>query len=78
MELRYWILLIVLGAIWGSAFIFIKIATPELGSILVSARLGLASLIFLPILYKRNIDQKFIKLFHIFYFLRFSTTLYLL
>ena len=33
MELRYWLLLIVLGAIWGSAFIFIKIATPELGSI---------------------------------------------
>jgi len=64
MELRYCILLIVLGAIWGSAFIFIKIATPELGSIfLVSAILGLASLIFLPILLQKKYRSKFIKTF---------------
>ena len=51
MELRYWILLICLGAVWGSAFIFIKIATPEFGAIpLVQARLFIASLIFLPVL----------------------------
>ena len=47
MELRYWALLIFLGAIWGSAFIFIKIATPEFGAVaLVQTRLILASLIF--------------------------------
>ena len=55
MELRYWALLIFLGAIWGSAFIFIKIATPEFGAIaLVQMRLILASLIFLPILLTRK------------------------
>ena len=56
MELRYWALLIFLGAIWGSAFIFIKIATPEFGPIaLVQTRLILASLIFLPILLTKKI-----------------------
>ena len=60
MELRYWILLIVLGAIWGSAFIFIKIATPELGSVfLVSLRLAIASLIFLPILLQHKYRKQF-------------------
>jgi membrane-bound ClpP family serine protease len=40
-----------LGAIWGSAFIFIKIAAPEFGAIgLVQARLVIASTVFLPIL----------------------------
>ena len=64
MELRYWLLLIVLGAIWGSAFIFIKIATPELGSIfLVSFRLALASLIFLPILLQKKYRAEFKKTF---------------
>ena len=39
MELRYWALLILLGAIWGSAFIFIKVAAPEFGAVaLVQAR----------------------------------------
>ena len=37
MELRYWSLLIFLGAIWGSAFMFIKIATPELGAVFLSS-----------------------------------------
>ena len=51
MEFRYWILLTFLGALWGSAFMFIKVATPEFGPIaLVNARLIIASLIFLPIL----------------------------
>ena len=58
MELRYWALLIFLGAIWGSAFIFIKIATPEFGAIaLVQTRLILASLIFLPILLTKKYLQ---------------------
>ena len=55
MELRYWTLLILLGAIWGSAFIFIKIAAPEFGAVpLVQARLIIASLIFVPILFRNK------------------------
>ena len=55
MEFRYWILLTVLGALWGSAFMFIKVATPEFGPIaLVNTRLIIASLIFLPILLQKK------------------------
>ena len=55
MEIRYWFLLILLGAIWGSAFIFIKIAAPEFGAIgLVQARLIIASIVFLPILLRKK------------------------
>ena len=55
MELRYWTLLILLGAIWGSAFIFIKIAAPEFGAVaLVQARLVIASLIFIPVLLRKK------------------------
>ena len=55
MELRYWALLILLGAIWGSAFIFIKIAAPEFGAVaLVQARLVIASLIFIPVLLRKK------------------------
>ncbi|MDA9032844.1 DMT family transporter [Gammaproteobacteria bacterium] len=55
MEIRYWILLIFLGALWGSAFMFIKVATPEFGPIaLVNTRLLIASLIFLPILLQKK------------------------
>ena len=55
MEIRYWALLILLGAVWGSAFIFIKIAAPEFGAIaLVQARLVIASSIFIPILLRKK------------------------
>ena len=55
MEIRYWILLTFLGALWGSAFMFIKVATPEFGPIaLVNTRLIIASLIFLPILLRNK------------------------
>lgn len=55
MEIRYWALLILLGAVWGSAFIFIKIAAPEFGAVaLVQARLVIASLIFVPLLFRRK------------------------
>ena len=55
MEFRYWILLTVLGALWGSAFMFIKVATPEFGPIaLVNIRLIIASSIFLPILLQKR------------------------
>tara|TARA_Y100001936_G_C15930253_1_gene588949 strand:+ start:30 stop:908 length:879 start_codon:yes stop_codon:yes gene_type:complete len=55
MELKYWIVLTFLGAIWGSAFIFIKVAAPEFGAIgLVQARLTIASLVFIPILLRKK------------------------
>ena len=55
MELKYWAVLTFLGAIWGSAFIFIKIAAPEFGAIgLVQARLIIASTVFLPILLRKK------------------------
>ena len=64
MELRYWALLIFLGSIWGSAFMFIKIATPELGAVfLVQLRLALASLVFLPLLLRNKQLRLFKKSF---------------
>ena len=55
MELRYWVVLTFLGAVWGSAFIFIKVAAPEFGAIgLVQARLSIASLVFIPILLRKK------------------------
>ena len=55
MQLKYWIVLTFLGAIWGSAFIFIKIAAPEFGAIgLVQARLIIASLVFVPLLLRKK------------------------
>ena len=55
MELRYWVVLTFLGAVCGSAFIFIKVAAPEFGAIgLVQARLTIASLVFIPILLRKK------------------------
>ena len=60
MENKYWILITIIGAVWGSAFMFIKIATPELGPIaLVNIRLAVAGLIFIPFL----LQQKYLKHF---------------
>jgi len=60
MENKYWILITILGAVWGSAFMFIKIATPELGPIaLVNIRLAVAGLIFIPFL----LQEKYLKHF---------------
>ncbi len=60
MENKYWVLITILGAVWGSAFMFIKIATPELGPIaLVNIRLAVAGLIFIPFL----LQQKYFKHF---------------
>ena len=58
MELKYWVILTFLGAIWGSAFIFIKIAAPEFGAIgLVQMRLLIASSVFVPILLRNKYIQ---------------------
>mgnify|MGYP002835730548 FL=1 len=55
MELKYWLVLTLLGAIWGSAFIFIKVAAPEFGAIgLVQTRLLIASLVFIPVLFRKK------------------------
>ena len=60
METKNWIILFFLAAIWGSAFMFIKVATPEFGPLLlVNSRLYLAGLIFIPFL----IQKKYRKLF---------------
>ena len=60
MENKYWVLITILGAVWGSAFMFIKIATLELGPIaLVNIRLAVAGLIFIPFL----LQQKYLKHF---------------
>ena len=51
MELKDWILLTALAAIWGSAFMFIKISAVDFGPILlVTLRLLIAGLVFMPFL----------------------------
>ncbi len=60
METKNWIILFFLAAIWGSAFMFIKVATPEFGPLLlVNSRLYLAGFIFIPFL----LQKKYRKLF---------------
>ena len=60
MENKYWVLITILGAVWGSAFMFIKIATPELGPIaLVNIRLAVAGLIFIPFLLQQKYSKHF-------------------
>ena len=60
MHIKDWITLILLAAVWGSAFMFIKIAAPDLGPVmLVTVRLYLAGLLFLPFL----LQKKYLKLF---------------
>ena len=55
MELKNWILLILLGAVWGSAFMFIKISADDFGPILlVNLRLLLAGALFLPFLLRKK------------------------
>ena len=55
MELKNWLLLILLGAVWGSAFMFIKISADDFGPILlVNLRLLLAGALFLPFLLQKK------------------------
>lgn len=47
--------LIVLAALWGASFLFMRVAVPALGPfVLIALRLGLASLVLLPILLLRG------------------------
>ena len=60
MHFKDWLLLILLAAIWSSAFMFIKIATPDLGpTFLVTVRLLLAGSIFLPFLLQAKYRKYF-------------------
>ena len=55
MELKNWLLLILLGSVWGSAFMFIKISADDFGPILlVNLRLLLAGAMFLPFLLQKK------------------------
>ena len=55
MEFKDWILLIALAAIWGSAFMFIKISAVDFGPILlVALRLLIAGLVFMPLLLRHK------------------------
>ena len=55
MELKDWILLTALAAIWGSAFMFIKISAVDFGPILlVTLRLLIAGLVFMPFLLSKK------------------------
>ena len=55
MESKDWILLISLAAIWGSAFMFIKISAVDFGPILlVALRLLIAGLVFMPLLLQKK------------------------
>ncbi|MFT5571121.1 MAG: drug/metabolite transporter (DMT)-like permease [Cryomorphaceae bacterium] len=52
MPLRYIIELVVLAAIWGASFLFLRIAAPEFGPIaLIEVRVFIASVFLLPIWY---------------------------
>ena len=55
MELKDWILLTALAAIWGSAFMFIKISAVDFGPIpLVTLRLLIAGIVFMPFLLRKK------------------------
>lgn len=47
--------LVLLGAIWGASFLFMRVAVPEFGPIpLIAARVGIAAAFLLPILVTRG------------------------
>lgn len=55
MTLQQQLLLVVLAAIWGASFLFMRIATPEFGPFaLIAIRVFTASLVLLPIWYWRE------------------------
>jgi len=52
---RAWILLLVLAALWGTSYLFIKIALRDLSpSMIVLARTGLAALVLVPLAARRG------------------------
>ena len=51
--------LLVLGAIWGASFLFMRVAAPEFGAVpLIAARVGIAAVFLLMVLARRGgLDQ---------------------
>lgn len=46
--------LLMLGAIWGASFLFMRVAAPEFGAVpLIAARVGIAAAFLLPVLARR-------------------------
>lgn len=55
MRAKDWVVLISLGLIWGTSYMFIKVAVREFApATLVAIRLGLAALVLLPVVYLRG------------------------
>ena len=47
--------LIVLGAIWGASFLFMRVAAPEFGAVpLIAARVGIAAIFLLAVMARRG------------------------
>lgn len=56
MNLRYFLELIALAALWGASFLFMRVAVPEFGPIwLIAWRVFLASLVLVPILIQQGL-----------------------
>lgn len=55
MKTRDLVDLLVLGAIWGASFLFMRVAAPEFGAIpLIAARVGIAAAFLIPVLGRRG------------------------
>jgi len=51
--------LLLLAAIWGASFLFMRIAVPEMGAIaLIACRVGIAALVLLPVMRSREARQQ--------------------
>jgi drug/metabolite transporter (DMT)-like permease len=59
MKTRDLVDLLVLGAIWGASFLFMRVAAPEFGAVpLIAARVGIAALFLVAVLGRRGgLDQ---------------------
>ena len=55
MSIRNLVELILLAAVWGASFLFMRIATPEFGAVaLIEVRVVIASIFLLPVWYLRD------------------------
>jgi drug/metabolite transporter (DMT)-like permease len=55
MDRRSWILLMVVGAIWGASFLLIEIGLRDMGPLVIAwARVALAALVLVPIAWSRG------------------------